>query len=401
MLNLPFRREEYEARWSAVQEHMRRRGLEAAVVFGRSGDNFDRYQDLFYLTNYHVIQAYAPDGSSAGCRAKSHAAVIIQLGEEPLLVASEAEVDAALVATTRITSDFDLIAALAKTLKEERIRGEVGFVGIDAISAKHFQELEAVTEGINWKVQDDIQDIVLDARIIKSPAELDAMRYGGETISHALTAMFEALQTGASESEAAGEAAREVYRRGGHITNILISHGPGTADRMTNDSLVAYSTAAPAAGEIVRGWIYGAMYRGYTLDPGRTTVIGLRPTPDQKRLVESCADIVEQCRSAIRPGVRVKDVAKLGARLRNEFAGEDDSMATRWPLFGHGNGLFIDPPTISLDYAGSYQVFREGMAASSEAFLAIPGVGGAGFEQNFVITKTGTELLTTTPMLWW
>src|SRR5580698_10020825 len=106
MLTLPFRREEYEARWSAVQEHMRRRGLEAAVVFGRSGDNFDRYQDLFYLTNYHVIQAYAPDGSSAGCRAKSHAAVIIKLGEEPLLVASEAEVDATLVATTRITSDF-------------------------------------------------------------------------------------------------------------------------------------------------------------------------------------------------------------------------------------------------------------------------------------------------------
>ena len=41
------------------------------------------------------------------------------------------------------------------------------------------------------------------------------------------------------------------------------------------------------------------------------------------------------------------------------------------------------------------------MVGSTETFLAVPGVGGAGFEQNFIVTKSGTELLTTTPMIWW
>jgi methionine aminopeptidase len=34
-------------------------------------------------------------------------------------------------------------------------------------------------------------------------------------------------------------------------------------------------------------------------------------------------------------------------------------------------------------------------------FLNLPGIGSAGFEQNFIVTKDGTELLTTTPMIWW
>jgi hypothetical protein len=36
-----------------------------------------------------------------------------------------------------------------------------------------------------------------------------------------------------------------------------------------------------------------------------------------------------------------------------------------------------------------------------EAFLGKENVGAAGFEQNLIVTKTGTELLTKTPMLFW
>ncbi len=398
MSALPFDRKEYAARWDGVQAEMRNRQLGAAVVFGRSGGNLDRFQDIFYLTNYHVNQTYVRDGEALGYRAVAHAAIILEIGKEPLLVASEPDVDSNLVATTRNFGDHDLIAELAKRLKAEGIVGRTGFIGSDTISAKHFRALEELTPGIEWDIHDDL---VLDRRVIKSPAELDVFRQGGEIISRAMTAMFEALQMGASESEAAGEAAREVYKGQGHVTNILISHGPQTAERLTDNPLAGYTSARPGQGDIVRAWIYGPAYQGYWLDPGRTTVIGLRPTPDQRQLVESCANIVEQCRAAIRPGVRAQDVAALGARLRDAFGGADDEMSNRWPIFGHGNGLFWDPPVISLDYSGKYETFTEGMVASTEAFLAIPGVGGAGFEQNFIVTKDGTELLTTTPMLWW
>ena len=45
--------------------------------------------------------------------------------------------------------------------------------------------------------------------------------------------------------------------------------------------------------------------------------------------------------------------------------------------------------------------FVEGMVVGIEVFFARPGVGSVGFEQNAILTSSGVELLTTTPMLWW
>jgi Xaa-Pro aminopeptidase len=46
-------------------------------------------------------------------------------------------------------------------------------------------------------------------------------------------------------------------------------------------------------------------------------------------------------------------------------------------------------------------VFEAGMAIGIESFLSSEDGGSAGFEQNLIITDTGTELLTKTPMIWW
>jgi Xaa-Pro aminopeptidase len=257
--------------------------------------------------------------------------------------------------------------------------------------------LSALVPQIEWQEADDL---VLDVRIVKSAAELDVFRYAGETVSNALSALLKTILAGGSEAAAAGEAAREVYGRQGHINQCLIGHGAWTTERITDFPISGYSNTTPADGDLVRAWVYGAMYQGYWLDPGRTTVVGLRPTPDKRRLVESCAEIVERLRAAIRPGVRVSDVAALGDRLKREFYG-DAPFEADWYPYGHGNGLYFEPPLIQTGYEGKYQVLQENMVGATELFLNIDGVGGAGFEQNFIITRDGTELLTTTPLIWW
>jgi Xaa-Pro dipeptidase len=399
MLELPFARAEYEARWTAVHAEMRRRNLDSVVIIGRGGGTYERFQDVYYLTNYYSTQSgYVQDGYIADYQAAAHCAVILKQGEAPILVADDPVAEAALIATPHVVGGLDVIAVLAKAIRDARLQGRVGLVGSDTISAKHFKALQQLAPGIQWDCQDDL---VADVRIVKSPAELDCFRYAGETVSAAMTAAFEALQAGASESEAAGLAAREVYRRQGQVNLILISHGPGTAERLTDNPIAAYSDTTPARGDLIRWWVYGPMYKGYWLDPGRTSVVGLKPTSQQRHLIESCADIVEACRKAIRPGVRVQDVAALGSRMRAEFDGAEDQMSARWDTLGHGVGLFWAEPNISLAYRGKHQVFQAGMVASTETFLSVPGVGGAGFEQNFIITDNGTELLTTTPMIWW
>jgi Xaa-Pro dipeptidase len=44
------------------------------------------------------------------------------------------------------------------------------------------------------------------------------------------------------------------------------------------------------------------MFEGYYVDPVRTTVCGLKPTPEQRELVETGARIVEALMEQIRPG---------------------------------------------------------------------------------------------------
>jgi Xaa-Pro dipeptidase len=395
---LPFELDEYRERWRRVYREMASRGLSSAVVFSRGGGGFDRFQEVFYLTNYYSCNSgYFYDGVQKGTRAAAHCAVVLKEAEEPVLIADDPTTDRAGVATSRVLAGTDVIALLAQALRGANLTGEVGFIGTDCISAKHMSALQELVPHIQWRPADDL---ILDVRIIKSSAELEVFRSAGQTVSTALTELLKVILAGGSEAEAAGVAAQEVYRRQGHVNQILIGHGPWTIERITNCPIAGYSTETPAQGALVRAWVYGAMGQGYWLDPGRTTVAGLKPTPEQRRLVESCAQIVEQLRAEIRPGVAVADVAALGERLRKEYYGEA-AFEEDWYVFGHGNGLYFEPPLITPGYDGKHTVFQENMVAATELFLNLPGVGSAGFEQNFIVTRAGTELLTTTPLIWW
>ncbi len=53
MVSRYFPIEEYEARWARVDEEMKRRGYDAALVWGRMAGGFERYADELYLANYY------------------------------------------------------------------------------------------------------------------------------------------------------------------------------------------------------------------------------------------------------------------------------------------------------------------------------------------------------------
>jgi Xaa-Pro aminopeptidase len=72
-----------------------------------------------------------------------------------------------------------------------------------------------------------------------------------------------------------------------------------------------------------------------------------------------------------------------------------------WPYYGHGNGCMWEPPFIEVRACSADEVFEENMVASVEAFLSRKGAGGAGFETNYIVTATGTEVITTSPNFWW
>jgi Xaa-Pro aminopeptidase len=168
-----------------------------------------------------------------------------------------------------------------------------------------------------------------------------------------------------------------------------------------SNPLYGHSNVAPKQGDLVRGWIYGPVREGYWLDPGRTAVCGGAATPDQQSLIEDNARIIETLIDAIRPGVRVMEVAKLGERLVTEASDEKDQAAEKWPHFGHFMGMFFETPYIGTGMCSQDDTFESGTACGVEAFISRKDVGSSGIEQNFIIGEHGNEVITTTPLRWW
>lgn len=387
---------EYEERWRGVHKEMSRRGYDTAVVWGRSGGGYERCCDVLYLTNYYS-QASGQGWDNDVFNARSFSAVILQRGETPELQADEPWPRKDVVSTDRFEWHHDPIKGVADSLKRRAAKGKVAFVGTQVLPMKYWLQLESYTPEISWEPADDI---VLSVRRLKSPRELECMREAGEIMTRGLDRLLEGLIAGETEAAAAAAAAGKIIEAGGSIHMIPCSHGDMIQYWCTNQ-LSGYSQQRPKPGDLVRGWIYGPIREGYWLDPGRTAVCDGKPNSDQKALIETNVRIIDQLIEAVRPGVRVMDVARLGERLIRETGGEKDQAAEKWPHFGHSIGLFFELPYIGTQMCSEEDTFHASTAIGVEAFVTKSGVGSSGIEQNFIVHEDHNEILTKTPTIWW
>jgi Xaa-Pro dipeptidase len=390
-MTLYFPMEEYEVRWARVDAAMEAKGYDAAVVWSRSGGTYDRCGDVLYLTNYVSTESgQEPDNKTR--KASAFSAVLLVRGEPPRLIADEPPPEDA-IATDNWEWSYDTVSKVAELLKPYGNRS-VALAGSDILPMKYGQQMFGACPNLTM---DDM--LIHEVRMRKSPREVEAMRIGGEIAARALTILMEALRRGEKEADAAALAAAEVMRSGGAVHFIPVSHGD-TIEQFCRNHLTGYSQDAPQDGDLVRAWVYGPMWQGYWMDPGRTTVVGT-PDPGKKKLIEDCAGIVDAIIAGIRPGVMVSEMTALGRAKTIAAGGGDDAASMKWPIFGHGLGLFWEKPDPSETYAEFDMAFETNMTFGIEAFLSAEGVGSAGFEQNIVVTENGAELLTDAPMLWW
>jgi Xaa-Pro aminopeptidase len=397
---LYFSKEEYAKRWNNTYREMGNRGYQAAVIWGRSGGTYDRCSDVLYLSNFYSTNSGQLDlpGFSLG---GAFAALIFAKNDEPELHMDMPNYQKDLLATNKFEGHKDVIRGVADALNKRGIQGKVALVGSDFLPVKYARYLEGLTRDISWIPEDNL---VQRIRRIKSARELECYRHAGKIVSQALNKLFEGLTNGKTEAEAAADAAYEVTRRGGRFHMIPVSHGD-SIEYFCRNPLAGFSEDAPKPGDLVRGWVYGPIYQGYWLCPGRTTVTIRKendesPVKQKEELVKQTAEIVERLLDKIRPGTSVLEVANLGDKLIAQAGGIKDQAADLFPLYGHGVGLFWEEPWIMCEPGREGMTFEANMVLGVEAFMGKPGIGSAGFEQNIIVHEDGNELLTTTPMTW-
>ncbi len=136
---------------------------------------------------------------------------------------------------------------------------------------------------------------------------------------------------------------------------------------------------------------FGARLNGYCSDITRTVVIG-KASPEHKRVYNAVLEALERSIAAIRPGRRGKQIDAI-ARETLAKHGLADYFGHS---LGHSIGLTVhDGRGFSPREKGKLEA---GMVLTVEPGVYIPGFGGVRIEQDVLVTETGCEVLSQSPV---
>lgn len=284
---------------------------------------------------------------------------------------------------SRSGSDAALFAVeIAEVLRARGLSGER--VGVDRLET--VAHLALVEAGV---VIADAQPALEEARAVKTPDELIAIRTNAAACDRAIGRMLDILVPGVSENQLWGTLVGSALQEGAEWCETrLLSSGPRTnpwmqeaTDRIVRDGdLVAFDTDLVGA-------------RGYLTDISRTYLCGeRRPTSEQRRLYQASYDFVQESLGHLRPGASFEELGRrLGPLLPVEF------HDLRYPFIAHGTGLVDEWPCVNFEdhHDGEIEV---GMVLSVEGYVGTPGgLEGVKLEEQVFIGEQGPELLSRAP----
>jgi Xaa-Pro aminopeptidase len=229
-------------------------------------------------------------------------------------------------------------------------------------------------------------DVLRRLRMIKDPAEIDALRKAGAAIDRVHARVPEFLVPGRTEADVAADIAEAIVAEGhSDVAFIIVGSGPHGADPHHE-----CSDRELRAGDIVVVDIGGPYEPGYNSDSTRTYSIG-EPDPEVARRYAVLQRAQKAAVEAVRPGVTAEQV---DAVARDVLAAEGlaDAFVHRT---GHGIGLSVhEEPYI---VAGNDLPLEAGMAFSVEPGIYFPGQWGARIEDIVVVTADGALAVNNRP----
>ncbi|WP_454790634.1 M24 family metallopeptidase [Mycolicibacterium lutetiense] len=221
-------------------------------------------------------------------------------------------------------------------------------------------------------------DVLRRLRMIKDPAEIDALRKAGAAIDRVHARVPEFLVPGRTEADVAADIAEAIVAEGhSEVAFIIVGSGPNGADPHHECSERELN-----AGDIVVVDIGGPYEPGYNSDSTRTYSIG-EPHPEVARRYAVLQLAQQAAVAAVRPGVTAE---QIDAAARDVLAAEGLAEAFVHRT-GHGIGLSVhEEPYI---VAGNDLPLEAGMAFSVEPGVYFPGQWGARIEDIVVVTADG------------
>jgi Xaa-Pro dipeptidase len=277
------------------------------------------------------------------------------------------------------------VAEIKDRLRQAGVKDEP--VGVDFAEVSTFFELQEQQIDIR-----DGQQVMLDARQIKSPDEIALLSTAAAMVDGTYTDIAEALKPGVRENEIVALANQRLYEMGSDDVESVNAvsgercnpHPHNFSDRMIRPGEQAFF-------DIMHS------YNGYRTCYYRCFVVG-RASQPQKDAYTRAREWIDAAIEMIKPGVSTDQVARLWPTAQE--IGLPDERTAFGLLFGHGLGLALhERPIISrLTSLDAPMEIKEGMVFALETYCpATDGHSAARIEEEVVVGPSGVEILTRFP----
>ena len=268
--------------------------------------------------------------------------------------------------------------ALAHVLKALALTG--GSLGVDLwepTTLEVFQEELRGTKLVNG------QQVMMDARMIKTRDEVECLKVSYAIGEAALQAGLERLKPGVRECEVQAAIWQRALELGAEWfqSPAIVTSRTWPYRRFTSDNIILEGDSV-----IID---IGPVFNGYFADFTRTWYCGAytRPKEKQRKAFQAAWGVLRRVIDAMVPGATTGDV----------FRSAGEYVLGR--MLGHGIGLAgQEPPYITEDEMGVGRKLEPGMVFSVEPYVSIPGADiGFRLEEHVAITENGPEVYSTFP----
>ena len=260
-------------------------------------------------------------------------------------------------------------------------------LGVDIVEPPMQAALEA--EGI---VVRDGQQVMLDAREVKSIDEIILLNTACAMVDGAYQYLAEHLKPGVRESQLVADVTKVLFDLGSeHVDNINAVSGERCSPHPHVFSDRIIRPGDQAFFDIIHTFV------GYKTCYYRTFVVG-KGTDAQRDAYQRAREWIDKSIELMRPGVTTDQVAKVWPKA-DEF-GFSNEMDCFGLQFGHSVGLFLhERPIISRLNSLDHPVeLKEGMVIALETYCpAKDGYSAARIEEEVVITANGPRVITKFP----
>jgi Xaa-Pro dipeptidase len=288
-----------------------------------------------------------------------------------------------------IAPDVGLMTSAVREIKQlladQGLDGQP--VGVDIIELPFLAEMQR--QGLTVV---DAQQLMLDARQIKSADEIMLLTQAAAMVDGVYTDIVAALKPGVRENEIVALASKRLYDMGSEQVEAINAvsgercnpHPHNFSDRIIRPGDQAFF-------DIIQS------YNGYRTCYYRTFSVG-SATTSQRDAYTKAREWMDVAIQAVKPGVGTDDIARLWPAA-TDF-GFADEMAAFGLQFGHGLGLGLhERPIISRLNSLEHPVeIQPGMVFALETYCpASDGFSAARIEEEVVVTEDGPRILTLFP----